>query len=837
MSATFQTRILATILFSDIQGYSKRMQEDERRTLDQLRIHNAVFKHGIERYRGRVVKTIGDAFMVHFPAPSEAARCAVAVQQALGLLEAQVPGFDVLVRIGIHLGEVFEDAGDLFGKAVNIAARVESLAPPGGVAVTEETVRHLHGKVPYQLRFAGLKAAKNVGEIAISTIAPREEPPEEVASLLADTGRRASTGDDEPAARNNEEPPGRNDASIEHALVRLGGQPLLSKREPYAARAGEALLQGRLPIVVIQGLPGIGKSCLLRATARDLAKSFRLGLTLRLDGPAALDLAFVLDEVNRFLAALGRQLDPAGLRESEPTRALARLVSQVPDEPVLILVDGVDEVPTENLVQILKTLSSGPQTRILAAMRERRLAPETAHWIPLPPLDPSEARQFITDIAEALEVETDPDQLFSQVPESVLSHPQGILALLTALRDVPSELLLADSVAVRNYAPVRLIEHVVASLPDLEKRALALTAALNGADLGKSLKALRLVPPSGLLSSIQSLLSKALLQRADSSYRVPGIVEEAIRSTDSRILAESGDHVAQALGEAVAGASDSTMDLATLASLAASISHRRTHRGDPDFVLSLASESFLELLNRHGFWKEYCVLLRLGFAAARDSGAPFANLGFRLVRKALQTGDTATAREVLADLEGRIEGTGDTPLQAELHSHRAMLLEQQRKPDSSLRELLESVRIRKSLGDKDGVAVMQKLLGNHYLRRRDYALAREAFNHTVEQFRDQPRSKERIEAEISLGLCDMADGDLEAAERRLRAAREECGRAGYPAGLPRACLNLASVVEKQGRSGEALELARQAADFAGRTDPAIANAAHLLIARLEESQA
>lgn len=169
-------RRLAAILFTDMRGYSRQMGEDEARTLERLREHNRILTAHFERHAGRVIKTVGDAFMVEFPSALAAVACALEVQAALSRRNTAVRPEDTIeVRIGIHVGDVVVEGGDLFGEAVNLAARLEPKAPPGEVCVSESVMAQVRRKVRARASDLGFVALKNIPQpVRLYALAPAE---------------------------------------------------------------------------------------------------------------------------------------------------------------------------------------------------------------------------------------------------------------------------------------------------------------------------------------------------------------------------------------------------------------------------------------------------------------------------------------------------------------------------------------------------------------------------------------------------------------------------------------------------------------------------------------
>ncbi len=131
-------RRLAAILSADVVGYSRLMGDDEESTLAALKAHRKEFiDPAFAEHHGRIVKLMGDGMLVEFPSVVEAVQCAVEVQRGMAERNADVPdGRKMLLRIGINLGDIIVEGDDIYGDGVNVAARIEALADPGGVCIS-----------------------------------------------------------------------------------------------------------------------------------------------------------------------------------------------------------------------------------------------------------------------------------------------------------------------------------------------------------------------------------------------------------------------------------------------------------------------------------------------------------------------------------------------------------------------------------------------------------------------------------------------------------------------------------------------------------------------------
>ena len=157
-------RRLAAIMFTDMVGYTALTQANEARALAMLERHARLLRPIFSKHVGKEVKTIGDSFLVEFQSALEATECAIEIQQFLHDYNLSSPEeWKIRLRIGIHLGDVLHDKSDVFGDAVNIASRIEPLAEPGGICVSEQVYAQVRNKLRLPLSTLGKRDLKNVG--------------------------------------------------------------------------------------------------------------------------------------------------------------------------------------------------------------------------------------------------------------------------------------------------------------------------------------------------------------------------------------------------------------------------------------------------------------------------------------------------------------------------------------------------------------------------------------------------------------------------------------------------------------------------------------------------
>src|SRR5437016_12725539 len=190
MATTTATRRLAAILAADVVGYSRLMGADEEGTLERLKAHlGELVGPKIREHRGRIVKTTGDGVLAEFASVVDAVRCAGEIQRAmadrdLDLAEERRLRF----RIGVNLGDVIADGGDIYGDGVNIAARLEALAAPGSVCISGTVRDHIGDRLPYVFEDMGEQSVKNIARpVRVYALRPEGTASLPTASVSATT--------------------------------------------------------------------------------------------------------------------------------------------------------------------------------------------------------------------------------------------------------------------------------------------------------------------------------------------------------------------------------------------------------------------------------------------------------------------------------------------------------------------------------------------------------------------------------------------------------------------------------------------------------------------------
>jgi adenylate cyclase len=170
-------RRLTTVLCADVHGYSRLMEADEAGTLATLRRYRTAMAGLVERHDGRIVNTWGDAVIAEFASVVEAVQCAVEIQQEISSQESDPPDAQPMrFRIGVNLGDVMVEGPDIYGDGVNIAARLQEVAEPGGIVVSGSVYDQVHNKLSVGFESLGQQQMKNVAPVTSYRVALTGEP-------------------------------------------------------------------------------------------------------------------------------------------------------------------------------------------------------------------------------------------------------------------------------------------------------------------------------------------------------------------------------------------------------------------------------------------------------------------------------------------------------------------------------------------------------------------------------------------------------------------------------------------------------------------------------------
>lgn len=180
-------RRLAAVLAADVVGYSRLMGGDEEGTLDVLKaLRHSLIDPKLAEHRGRIVKTTGDGVLVEFASTVDAVRCAIDIQRAMHAHNAdRPPDKKIEFRIGINVGDIIVDGDDIFGDGVNVATRLESISPPGGICVSDVVQQQVNGRVETAFTDLGEQSLKNIARsVHAYCIALHEAPAKEIAAAM-----------------------------------------------------------------------------------------------------------------------------------------------------------------------------------------------------------------------------------------------------------------------------------------------------------------------------------------------------------------------------------------------------------------------------------------------------------------------------------------------------------------------------------------------------------------------------------------------------------------------------------------------------------------------------
>jgi class 3 adenylate cyclase len=180
MEAPPLERKLVAILAADVEGYSRLMEIDEEGTLATLSAHRSITDELIARHQGRIFSTAGDSVLAEFASVFSAVECSVDIQREIAIANSALDERTRLrFRIGINVGDVMVKDGNVFGDGVNIAARLEGLAEPGGICISRGVRDHIRYKLPHRFEDLGEQAVKNIAQpVRCFRLFPGEGKPE-----------------------------------------------------------------------------------------------------------------------------------------------------------------------------------------------------------------------------------------------------------------------------------------------------------------------------------------------------------------------------------------------------------------------------------------------------------------------------------------------------------------------------------------------------------------------------------------------------------------------------------------------------------------------------------
>lgn len=623
---------------------------------------------------------------------------------------------------------------------------------------------------------------------------------------------------------------------LELALRKLGHPTKVYHRINLEKQILDNILGDEHPVTFIHGLPGSGKTILLGETAKNIHITYPNIFTVKFSGVFAAEHAYFVEELNDFLQMSNNGLDPNSFTNENWRHSLENLTERLSHvKQLILLLDAVDQAP-KGLIDFLIGLI--PQTKIVITARSRVALKTQTQFINTPPLQDKEAIEFL-NLFYGSSRKTDLNfEWLGRIPQRIKESPHQLDLLIGYLQDVPLDLLLENGIDELEQHPSALAHNLIQGLSDEALRVLSLIVLLEGANISLSLKALDIAPPKGLIKSLTELLGKSLIYRQGDFYLVPSLVREAVVDKMPRVVS---DETVRQVGQAIQTSLDSLDGhQGQPGELYPIIANFFVHLGELGYheqIINLATDDLVEAINQQGYWKEYRLILRIAYDAAKlqNNSTALASMGFRLVRKSFQIRDMQSGRQTLTELQNILEALPDSRLSAELLSHQALFTELDGDGMGALGQLQSSLEIYKKLGDTGSMSTIQNLIGNIYLRKKEIAEARKSYQAALHQYNDEQKpSKQRLEVEINIAVCDFIERKLDDAQASLRDIIEKCKITGYLAGLPRAYYFLALILDLENRSDEALRYAELAAELALKSEQSIARGIQVLTWKLKD---
>ncbi len=511
MSEALERRLVA-VMFTDMVGYTALLQTDEQLGVDKRKRYLAALERHHDDLGGTIVQRLGDGSMSMFPSALAAAHAAVAIQQELA---AQ----DVPARVGIHVGEVIVEPERLTGDAVNIAARIESFAVPGGVMLSDDAYAQLRNRGDVSVVSLGEFRLKNVGR------------PFELYAVAAD-----GIVVPDPAALEGK---GERVASLPSNLP-AAAAPLVGRAADLASLSD---LVQRHRVVTISGPGGVGKTSVLAELGRQLAAEF-------LDGVAFVGMVEVT-RVEDFLPALAEALD---VKEAEGRTLGDGIVALIGDRRALLLLDNLEQV-VDAASAVAGLIESCPELRVLTTSRTPlRIAAEQEYQ--LSPLGTDSAVALFAERARRTRSSFELTAENAEVVEHLCRRLDGLpLALELAaarLRVLSPEALLdrldhaldvlvsgsRDS-AERQQTLRATIDWSHSLLDEGEQRLFRRLAVFAGGCTFADVEAVCAEPGGTCLDELESLVDKALVQVDAQSGRLRLL--ETIREFAGERLTATGE--------------------------------------------------------------------------------------------------------------------------------------------------------------------------------------------------------------------------------------------------------------------------------------------------------
>lgn len=781
-------RKVAAILNADVVGYSRLMGEDELGTLNDIVATRKVVAASVQAHRGRLVDTVGDAMLVDFNSASEALQCAVEVQRQLRERNAgRPPERRMLLRIGLNLGDIIEQDSALYGDAINVAARLQALAEPGGVCISSSMHELVDGRLPIAFRYAGEQSVKNISR--------------PIRAYHVEFGATAQQGGPSAHPAERAEPVGAG-SQLPRSLTSFVGR----EHEIAAVTA----LMGQHRLVTLVGPGGVGKTRLTIEVARAIAQ--------RHPDPIGFVELAPLSDPRLVAQAIASALDV----KEDPARPLIDVLQRaIADRRILLVLDNCEHVVGACAEVVARLLAGSAHLQVLASSREPlHITGEVAFPVPplalphsssLPPEELSrfEAVRLFVGRARSRQPAFELNAANAAHVVRICRRLDGI-ALAIELAAARAHTLSLEQIAARLDDRFRLL---VSPERDALPRQQTLRALIDWShdllahDERVLLRRLSVFAGGCTVDTAEDVVSGAGIEREDVLDAMARLVEKSLVQMDLdsgryRLLETVREYAREHLARSEDLESTRRRHLAHFVDLA--------ERARP-LLLGAEGNAWLERLDAEIDNMQAAHATSIELASAAELGL---RLMVALKMYYLNRGRLPTLLEGIRASLAKTGAAAQPPIACRALHTAGQVAYRMGNFEEAARFLHEALEIARAMGDEGRVAAILQELGMTFIGQGRIDHAKDKLGEALRLAQAQPDRRNLASALNEMAQLHRLCGELDAAEPLYEQALEILRQLGDQESTAALSLNLAMVSIGRGQSERARALLLQAHDIA-----------------------